>query len=401
MQRVPTPEKSRLTRNPAFRLDVGSAVLGFAPFVALNAILPYIAVNRFDAPMAWVGFMNSAVYLGLLGNAFFSAWSAGADQRRIIVALLAGSAALMAAAAFQRSAVPYCIFTTGILCSYGLLLAQYDTFLVRLYAVAERPRKLSFRWMILSAGAALMSPLFGKLGEGTGGHLPVLLCGAGFLAAGAFVFQRIPVRGGGGAEPVGLRGMFRVLSRNRRFMRLVVLMVVFAWMGTGISAIDVALYRRYAMSEFAVGLLSASNTVGMIAAALAITPFLRFRGGVSNFRLCFTTAAAAGVFFCLAGIGSLGAWGAPVIGIGNFIYGIAATGFTIASQTALANLAGEGEVVLYVNGFKFIQGVRGIVFPILVAWALQAAPIGITLVLALALTAFCAVASWIPAVDAD
>lgn len=399
MRTTSTPDRPRSAGDPAFRLDVASAAFSFAPLVALSSILPYIAVKRFAATMAWVGIMNAGIYLGLLGNAVLSLWTARLDMKRSLMALLAGGAALMVLAAFQRSALPYCVFTLGILCAYGLLSAQYDTFLVRLYPPAERPRRLSFRWMAVSLGATGMAPLFGRLGQGPAAHRPVLLCGAGMLAVAAVLFSRIPAGGRAAVQPVSLRRMIRVLSGDRRFVLLVVLMILFGWMGAGIGAIDVALYRRHGLGEFGAGLLSAANTAGMIVSALAITPFLRFRGGIGNFRLCFSSAASAAFLFLLAGIMPPGPGGAWIVGAGNFIYGITATGFTIASQTALANMAGEGDVILYVNGFKFVQGFRGIAFPILVAWTLQAAPIGIALALALVTAAACAVVSWIPAAD--
>jgi hypothetical protein len=395
---MPHPPRQE-PRDVAFRRDLISAVLGFAPFYALNALLPFIAVNRFGATMTWVGFLNTGVYIGLLGNSLFAAGTARVNLQRSIATLMAVSAALMAAAAFQRTAAAYCILVVLVMVSYGLINAQYDTFLVRLYDAAERPKRLSLRWLAVSIGAAAMSPLFGRLADGPSGHLPSLLCAAALLLCGALVFRIIPARADRRTDPFSLARMVRVAFQDRRFLRLVALMILYGWLGAGMGTIDVALYRRYALSEFTVGILSGATTVGMIAAALAVTPFLRLRGGLSNFRLCFSAATGAAVFLCTAGIGALGAWGAPAIGAGNFLYGISATGFTLGAQTAAVNLAGDRNVALYVNAFRFVQGIRGILFPVFVAMALQAAPIGVTVAVGFFLTLVCAVVSWIPAAD--
>ena len=101
----PSSADSR-TRELVFRRDVTSAVLGMAPRIALSGLLPYIAVSRLGASLAWVGVMNAAVYTGFLWNAFFSSLTARMSLKRSIVVLMVASSALLVAAAFQLSAAP-------------------------------------------------------------------------------------------------------------------------------------------------------------------------------------------------------------------------------------------------------------------------------------------------------
>jgi len=387
------------TRRLVFRRDVTSAVLGIAPRIALSGLLPYIAVNRLGASMGWVGVMNAAIYTGFLWNAFFSRLTARMSLKRSIVVLMAASSALLAVAAFQRTAASYGVVIVLMLFAGGLTNAQYDTFLVYLYEQEERSRKLSLRWMAVSMGAALLSPLFGRMSETGAGHRPALAAAAVLVAAGAVVFVRIPAAGEPRIEPFGLRRLLRLVVDDRRFLRLVVVLVLYGWFGAGIGTIDVVLYRRYGLGELAAGLLSGATTGGMILAAVGITPFLRFRGGLTNFRLCLTAAAGSALILGLAGVLDMDRLGVLLIAGGNLVYGIAATGFTIAAQTSAANLAGGKDVALYVNSFKFFQGVRGVLFPLMVAWAFGILPAAANYSIAFGLTLICAVATWVKGAD--
>lgn len=387
------------TRALVFRRDVASAVLGIAPRIALSGLLPYIAVNRLGASMGWVGVMNAAIYTGFLWNAFFSTLTARMSLKRSIVVLMAASSALLIVAAFQRTAASYGVVIVLMLFAGGLTNAQYDTLLVYLYDQGERSRKLSLRWTAVSLGAALLSPLFGRMSETGAGHWPALLTAAAVIAAGAAVFLRIPECGEHRIEPFALRRLVSLVVEDRRFLRLIVVLILYGWFGAGIGTIDVVLYRRYNLGELAVGMLSGATTVGMILAAVAITPFLRFRGGLTNFRLCFTTAAVSALILGLAGILDMDRLGVAFIAVGNFVYGIGATGFTIAAQTTAANFAGDKDVALYVNSFKFLQGVRGIIFPLVVAWAFGVLPDVASFSIAFGLTLICAVATWVKGAD--
>jgi len=376
------------------RLEVTSAVLGLAPRVALGGLLPYIAVKRLGASLSWVGVMNAAVYTGFLWNGFFSSVTARVSLKRSVVLLLLLSSCLLAVAAFQRAIIPYGLAVVLLLFVGGLTNAQYDTLLVHLYDERERPKKLSFRWMAVSAGGALLAPLFGRLGELGVGHWPALLLAALITAAGSMLFSRVPAGREHGMDAFAPIRLLALVVEDRRFLKLVVVLVLYGWFGTGIGTIDVLLYRRYGLGELAVGLLSGATTLGMIVAAVAITPFLRFRGGLSSFRLCLTTSALSSIILALAGVLDAGRAGVLLVAAGNFAYGIGATGFTIASQTSSANLAGGRDVALYVNSFKFFQGVRGIAFPLVVSWAVVALPQPVHFSIAVGLTVLCAAASW-------
>ena len=253
----PSSADSR-TRELVFRRDVTSAVLGMAPRIALSGLLPYIAVSRLGASLAWVGVMNAAVYTGFLWNAFFSSLTARMSLKRSIVVLMVASSALLVAAAFQLSAPPNGFSVVLLLFVAGLTNAQYDTLLVYLYDEEERARKLSLRWMAVSVGGA--------------GHWPALVSAACITGVGAAVFLSVPEPREQHIEPFRLGRLVRLVVGDRRFLRLVVVLVLYGWFGARIGTIDVLLYRRYDLGELAVGLLTGATTVGMILAAVPSPP---------------------------------------------------------------------------------------------------------------------------------
>ncbi len=390
--------KRPTTRDVFFR-DLVSAVLYSGSRFALMSLIPFIAVKRLGAAPVWVGVLTSGFFLGYFWNLFFSRLTARLSLRRGIVAIIVLAASLNFVVAFQTSVWRYCL---AALCGSivgGLLTVQYDTLLHHLYTPDERPRLLSYRWLAISLAGAVFSPVFGKLSSGPAGHLPAFLLAGGVALAAALIFRSIRMQADHHMVPFRMKDVLDLVRRDRRFRRMALVLIVYGWLGVGLSTILVLLYKHMSFDEWQVGLFSSVSTIGMVLTTLAITPFMRFRGSLSNFKLCFTGGAAAAAFYFAAVVldaGSLTVW---LIGAGNLAFGVANGGFALGSQTSALNIAPEGKASLYVSAFKFVQGIRGLVVPIVVAALIPGLSIVVVLASALVVGLFCTSLVWVPGID--
>ncbi len=378
------------------RRDLVSASLGMGPALAMGSLYAYIAVNRLGASLTWAGVINAAIFTGFLWNAFFSSITSRVDLRTSVGGLLLVSGLLLGAAGFQTTAVGYGVIVVLLLFCTGLNYAQYDTLLVHLYPRAERPRRLSTRWLVISVSGALLGPALGRLGETSAGFWPAFVTAGMLVAIAGVVFMTIPGTRGHRMGAFRVQDLLDLFRSDQRFRRLVIIIVVYGWFGAGLRTMQVALYQRYGLGEFMVGVIAAVTTGGSVLTSLLITPRMRFRGGLTSFRLCFTAAAGCALLLLMASVLEQRGLGLACITAANLIFGASVTGFTIANQISAANLASDGNVALYVNGFKFFQGLRGLVFPVLVAWAIRGMSLTATMAVSLAVTVFCAVVAWIP-----
>jgi hypothetical protein len=240
-----------------------------------------------------------------------------------------------------------------------------------------------------------MAPLFGRLSSTDRGHWPAFVLGGALYVCAAFVFGSIPAVGRYRMTPFRPVEVLRVALRDRALRRIVTVVVIYGWMGAGLRTLLVALYRRNGFTEFDVGLVAAATTVGMVLSALVVTPFLRFDGGLRNFRLCYTSAALAASLYLLAALLPVTGSSIYLIAAANLVFGVAVTGFTIAAQTSALNLAHPDEVSLYVNTFKFFQGARGLIFPPIVAWATARFGLPAALAVAVLVSVGCAISAWL------
>ena len=159
------------------------------------------------------------------------------------------------------------------------------------------------------------------------------------------------------------------------------------------------LYKQSGFDETLVGILRAMTTAGMIFATLVITPRLRFRGGITNFRLCYSGSALAMVIYGLVSFGFVKELSFWVMALGNFIFGIAGAGFQLAIQTTALNLSPPDKTTLYVNAIMIIQGFRGMLAPLLVAAVFSARGMAISFVVMLCVSLLCATVVFIPGID--
>jgi hypothetical protein len=134
---------------------------------------------------------------------------------------------------------------------------------------------------------------------------------------------------------------------------------------------------------------------------LVITPRMKFAGGLTNFRLSFLTALAAMLCWVTAGVVELGAWAFPVIGLGQFIFGISVAGFNLANATTGINLAPPGQpTTVYVNALMVVLGLRGMVMPMAVSVFLHWAGLVTALGVSLGVCVICSLIVLLPGIDA-
>ena len=85
--------------------------------------------------------------------------------------------------------------------------------------------------------------------------------------------------------------------------------------------------------------------------------------------------------------------------LSNFCYGVSAAGFSLAMQTVAPNIARPEENRLYVNSIMFVQGLRGLVLPIVVAAVAEYTGLPFTLSVTLLIGVICAGLVLLPGVD--
>ena len=391
--------------------DVASAVLYLAPMQGLLTLISFIAISRLDAAVVWVGILGSAGYWGQLWNLALGRVTAKMDLRAGLALIMAAQGLLLAAAALQRSLLPYAALMIPLLVLFGLYEVQYATLVSHLYRPEERPRALGVRNFAVAASTALLAALFGRFSSGAAGHTPVFLVAGLAMVAGGLVFRgvrpagprpeaaaapRMPVlrareiagvlfgsrtstdpsgagHGSAGPHSSPPRSASVPLLARRAFRRLALVLVLYGWYGAGLSTMLVVVYDRLGYNEWRVGLLAAIATLGTLLSSLLVAPRLRLLGGTTNFRLCFGASLVSAVLLVVA---VLFVSGPPVLWVlvaSQLAMGIGVTGFVLGTHTAALNIAPAGREALFVNAMMVVLGLRGMLVPLLVAAVIRAA----------------------------
>ena len=371
--------------------DVASAVLYLAPMQALITLISFIAINRLDASVAWVGILVSAGYWGQLWNLALGRVTAKVDLRAGLALVMVAQGLLLAAAALQHSLLPYAALIIPLLVLFGLYEVQYATLVPHLYRVEERPRALGVRNFAVAAGTALLAALFGRLSSGAAGHTPVFVLAGVAMVAGGLVFRGVRPAGTQPAaaaprmpvlrarEIAGVLFATRVGSGSvppaarRAFRRLALVLVLYGWYGAGLVTMLVVVYARLGFDEWRVGLLAAVATLGTLLSSLLVAPKLRLLGGTSNFRLCFAASLVAILLLAIAVLFVAGRPAFWVLAASQFSMGIGVTGFVLGTHTAALNIAPAGREALFVNAMMVVLGLRGMLTPLLVAAVIRVA----------------------------
>ena len=409
---------SRAVSRPAgatatLRRDVASAMLYLAPMQALITLVSFIAINRLDASLAWVGILGSAGYWGQLWNLALGRVTAKVDLRSGLALLMAAQGLLLAAAALQHSLLPYAALIIPLLVLFGLYEVQYATLVPHLYRVEERPRALGVRNFAVAASTALLAALFGRLSSGAGGHTPVFVLAGVAMVAGGLVFRGVRPAGPQPAaaaprmpllrarEIAGVLFGTRVGSGSvppaarRAFRRLALVLILYGWYGAGLVTMLVVVYDRLGFDEWRVGLLAAVATLGTLLSSLLVAPKLRLLGGTSNFRLCFAASLVAILLLAVAVLFVAGRPAFWVLAASQFSMGIGVTGFVLGTHTAALNIAPAGREALFVNAMMVVLGLRGMLTPLLVAAVIRVAGVELAVLVGL-LCVLCCTALVVP-----
>lgn len=381
--------------------DLLGSVLYVAPGHALLGLVAFIAVRRFDASIVWVGLIGSSAYLGYMWNLFFSSVTARLSLRRSLVLIMCTTAFLLFAGSFQRTVIPYCLIAISFSIVVGLFEVQYNTIVYHIYSKSDRARRLSYRQLAICTSMAVLSAIFGRISSLPSGHLPTFLTGGLMMIGGAFVFNSIRIGHEHRMVPFRPWEVVKAIIHDQRFKRVAVLLTIYGWVGAGAGTLLTILYSHQGFDEWQVGILKAITTLGTIFASIIITPRIKFQGGITNFRLCFSGTFGAMLIYLWVGLFNLGSLSFWFLALANFVFGISGAGFALAMQTTAISLAPPHQVTLYVNGLMVIQGLRGMLAPFLVAAVLNSYGMQAGLLISTAISFFCGVAVWVPGIDGN
>ena len=309
-----------------------------------------------------------------------------------------GSGLILCATAFQQQVTGYCLLVITFGLMTGLHEVQYGTLVFHLYDRQERPRLLSHRMVAVGLASALLAIVFGRVCHQLSYGSAFLIAGA-MMMAGAATFASIRTDVDHVMETFAPWHIVKVALGDRRFRRVAVILTVYGWVGAGSGPVLVLLYSSLGLAEHQVGILTAVRLGGMLVGLTVVTPYLRFAGGISNFRLCFVASAVALGLYGSASVLGTGGGSLAVLSCGELVFGLSLAGFTLAMQTTGISLAPAGKTTVYVNALMVILGLRGIIMPLLTAEVLARWGLEVALISSLTVACGCALVVLVPGID--
>lgn len=382
-----------------FRRDVLSAVLFVAAAESLLNLGAFIARDQLKAPAMWIGLIGSAGYWGYLWNLFFGRITATLSLRRGMLVLMLLCTALSLATAYAKDPLTYCSLMIAFQVALALFEVQYNTTIRHLYGDAERPKRLSRRRLAVSLTLVVLLVGFGRMTRELG-HTPAFVIASVMMLGGAFAFRgiRLPVEPH--MEQFNALQVARIALRDPALRRVAAVLTLYGWVGAGTSTLLVLLYQDKGLGVDQVGVLAATSTAGVFLSSALLTPRLRFAGGLSNYRWCYLSSGAATLAYFTVGMSEAGWWTFPGLLVAQLCSGVAVSIFDLAMKTTGINLAPEGKTTLYVNTLLIVQGLRGMIMPLLVAATLSWWGMGPALSIYLSVGLTCAAIVMIPNIDA-
>ena len=376
-----------ISKRAIFARDVISSSLYIAPCYVIIPLASFIAAKRLDAPVFLLSVMITGSYIGPIWNLFFSKLTARVSIGRSVVLFMLLSSVFIVMAGFQTDAVVYCTLIMTYLFFFGLFNVQYNTLIKHVYGSEERQRKLSYRYLSISALTAALSLLFGVISVRN--YTPVSIISGGMIVVAALIFNTLRGETAHRMEPFRAREVLDAIRGDRNFMLVAVAVTLYGIVGAGLNAPLALLYTKLGFAEDSVGVLSAIRVAGTVISAAFITPRINARGGVRNFWLPFVFAFVSLVSFFLVDVinrPQLGFW---TLAEANLLFGFAISSFAVSVQTTAIALAPKDKTTLYVNAMMIVFGMRGLYWPFIVGLILRFFNISITFAVMAVVTAIC------------
>ncbi len=373
-----------------FAIDLASAFLFYGAVVGVWGLVPVIARNSLGADEIWIGIIGAAGYAGYMWNLLFGRICARFSIKNTVLSGMLACGALTFIAAYINNVTAYCLVAVVWMLSAGFYELQYNTLVPHLYSPDDRPKRLSARLFVVSAIAAGVAALLGKLCDIHGSHRVAFLIAGAMMALGTAVFARISTSDKAYPEPFRALDVIQTVMRDRRFRKTALVLILYGWFGAGVSTLLVLLYKHLGFDVFQIGKLLAWRTGGMLLGLFLVTPRLKFSGGTTNFRSCFYAAAISSIVYLAAAMKVFGEFTLPALVFAELTLGIAGAGFVVGMQTTGPSLAGSGNVSLYVNALMVVLAARGVIAPLLVAAVTRSTGLTTSLVISVVVTAACA-----------
>lgn len=378
-----------------FATDVAASVFFFAPAQALIPLAAFVAASRFEAPPVLVGAMITGAYFGYIWNLFFSGATARLELKQSLVAVMLVAPLFLVGAGLQVAAVPFCLLVLGYLLCFGVGGVQYNATIKHLYGEDERVRRLSLRFAAISATAAVLSVVYGRISVSR--HPVVFFASAAASLCAAAVFSRIRTGVEARMQRFRPRQVFDVFRINPAMRLVGIGLGIYGIVGSALHIPTTYLYTSLGYAEDTVGILTAVRVVATVAAALLVTPRLKHPGGFANFRPAFLAASVAIVCFLVGGIVATPDGALVLLVAANACFGLSISGFEVALQTTAIGLAPRGFTSLYVNALMIVFGIRGLLWPVAVGSAMQLTGHLVMLGLCLASAIGCVLLTFSPA----
>jgi hypothetical protein len=379
--------KKGFSKRSIYMRDVVSSSLFVAPCYVIIPLASFIAAKRLNAPVFLLSIMITGSYIGPIWNLFFSRLTARVSIGKSVVLFMLLSSVFVVLAGFQSNAVVYCTLIMIYLFFFGLFSVQYNTLIKHVYTTEERQRKLSYRYLSISALTVVLSLVFGVISVRN--YTPISIISGGLIVVAAVVFNTLRGETAYRMEPFQAREVFGAIRGDKNFMLVAIAVTLYGIVGAGLNAPLALLYTRLGYAEDSVGVLSAIRIGGTVLAAALITPNMNTHRGVRNFRLPFLFAFVALVSFFLVGVieqPRLGFW---ILVVGNLLFGFAISSFSVSVQTTAIALAPKDKTTLYVNAMMIVFGMRGLYWPFIVGLILRSFGFAATLAVMAAVTAVC------------
>jgi MFS family permease len=284
----------------------------------------------------------------------------GHDSRLLLVSSSLVQAALCAVLAFQTSTPSILLLVAALGCGQAVNGATWQALLPGIVGTERLPRAMG----LSQAGATMASiaspALAGLLFAQFGARIPLLVDAATFLAITVAALLVSTRHGTAGGVRTPERGGLRLLRADPLLRTLLLLLAVFAGLGSMVNVVDVFLVRgTLHASATWYGISGAALAVGMLVASL-FAGRLRGDGALARAFVGSTLVLAAGLLgtalvpnvYVLIPLSALigAANGVLNVALGSLMMGRAAAEVRGRVAAALSGVASAAQITAYALG---------------------------------------------------